>query len=156
MGTLGESLATQLESANNALIAAVEAMPDSQWQAACPDDGRSAGVVAHHVASSHQSIAGMVQAIASGQQLPPITMDMIHEGNAQHAKQFAHPDKAETVELLRSGGAAAAAMLRGLSDEQLARTGNVIGNPMSAQQVAEGILIGHPKMHLATVQQAVG
>jgi hypothetical protein len=47
-------------------------------------------------------------------------------------------------------------MLRSLNDEQLGRGGNVIGNPLTARQVAEGILIGHPKMHLAAIQQAKG
>ena len=54
-------------------------------------------------------------------------MDAINRGNAEHAIQFAHATKAETLALLRQSGAAAAAMVRGLGDTQLDRAGGSMG-----------------------------
>jgi hypothetical protein len=45
--------------------------------------------------------------------------------------------------------------LRGLSDEQLARTANMPGASMSADQAAERILIGHPEGHLQSIPGAL-
>jgi uncharacterized damage-inducible protein DinB len=157
MGERAETLAQRFEQANNDLIAAVDGLSDSQWQALNKDAGWSVGVTAHHVAVSHPAVAGLVQAIGSGQPLPPITLDMLNQGNAQHARESAGCTKQETLDLLRANGAAAAAVVRGLSDDQLDRTGTMpaFGDaPISAQQVIERILIGHPGMHLPGIRTA--
>ena len=156
MGAQGEALAQQLEAVNNELIGTVEGLSDAQWRATCAPEGWPVGVTAHHLASSHEPVAGLVLAIATGQQLPPLTMAMIDQGNAQHAQQFANVGKPETVDLLRSAGAKAAGMVRGLSDEQLQQSAPVLGGPpQTAQQVAENILIGHPRQHLASIRGAL-
>jgi hypothetical protein len=114
-------------------------------------------VAAHHVAVSHPALSGLIQAIGNGQPLPPITAELRYQGNAQHAQQFAGCTKEETLELLRANGAAAAAAVRGLIDEQLERTGTVpvFGNTsVSAQQVIERVLIGHLGMHLPSMKAA--
>lgn len=151
MGTLGESLAIRLEQANEELIRAVESVSDERWTAACPDDGRQINVVAHHVAVGHTSIAGIVQVAAQGGPMPPITMDVIHQGNAEHAREHAGCSRAETVALLRTNGAAAATLVRGLSDEQLNRAVQFMGGDTQPLQIAENILIGHVTSHLAAM-----
>src|SRR5262249_9059140 len=130
-------------------------MSDAAWSAPCPNDGRSIGVVAHHVASSYPTISGLVAAVATGQPLPPITEEMIHQGNAAHAQQVAACTQAETVALLRGNAQAASALVRGLSDEQLANTAPLFGQQVSARQIAENILVGHPKGHLAAMAATV-
>jgi Mycothiol maleylpyruvate isomerase N-terminal domain len=105
MSERARNLAQQLEQANQSLIATVEGLSDTQWRAKTPGDGRSVGVVAHHVATSHKSVAGLVGAIAHGHAVPTITMEMVHEGNAAHATQHANCTKAETLALLRQNGA---------------------------------------------------
>ena len=47
--------------------------------------------------------------------------------------------------------------MRGLSDEQLAKSGTVLtGNPpMSAEQVITGILINHIDEHLGSIRKTV-
>lgn len=80
----------------------------------------------------------------------------LHDANAQHAQQFAEANKAEVLALLRSGGAAAAAIVRGLSDEQLARTGQFADAmpPVPVQAMIEMILIGHVQGHGASIKSA--
>ena len=61
----------------------------------------------------------------------------------------------DTVALLRSSGADAAAVIRGLSDEQLDRSAPMAfagGAEMSAVQLVEGILLAHPAQHLASIK----
>jgi DinB family protein len=149
-------LAEQLEQANRDLIHTVEGLSDTQWRAKTPGDGRTVGVVAHHVAASHKSVVGLVGAIAHGQAVPTITMEMIHEGNATHATQHANCTKAETVALLRQNGAAAVATVRGLSETELDRTATFPMGTVTAAQVIERILTGHANDHHGTIRRAIG
>jgi hypothetical protein len=59
---------------------------------------------------------------------------------------------------MRSHGAAAAAIVRGPSDEQLDRTTDAIPGmpPVSAAQLIEMALIGHVTDHVASIKQATG
>ena len=155
MSERARTLAHELEQANQALITTIEGLSDAQWRAKTPGDGRSVGVLAHHVASSHKSVAGLVGAIAHDQKVPTITMEMIHEGNAAHATQFANATKAETLALLRQNGAAAVASVRGLGDTELERTVTFPMGTMTAAQVVERVLIGHANDHHGTIRKAL-
>jgi hypothetical protein len=156
MSERARHLAQQFEQANHALIATVDRLSDDQWRAKTPGDGRSVGVVAHHVAEGHKGIAGLAGAIAHGQPVPPLTMDMIHQGNATHAVQHAHCTKAETLALLRQSGAAPPATVRGLGEAELDRAATLPLGTMSASQVIERILIGHVHDHHGSIQKAIG
>ena len=144
--------------ANNGLIAVVERLTDAQWSAPGGPEGWSVGVTAHHLATDHAILAGFVEAVAAGRPLPTWTMDMLHQYNARHADEHKHCTKAETLELLRREGAAAASMVRGLSDEQLDRTAVIPwdgGPPVSAQRLIEQKLIGPIEEHLAGIRGAI-
>jgi uncharacterized damage-inducible protein DinB len=155
MSERARTLAHQLEQANHSLIATIEGLSDAQWHAKTPGDGRSVGVVAHHVATSHKMVAGIAGAIAHGQPVPPITMEMIHQGNATHAAQHAHCTKAETLALLRQNGAAAVAAVRAFGDAELDRTATFPMGTMSVAQVVERILTGHANDHHGTIKRAL-
>ena len=155
MSERAQTLADHLEQANRDLIHTVEGLSDAQWRAKTPGDGRTVGVVAHHVAASHKSVAGLVDAIAHGRTVPTITMEMIHEGNATHATQHAHCTKAETLALLRQNGAAAVATVRGLNETQLDRTVAFPMGTMTAAQVVERVLTGHANGHHDTIRRAL-
>jgi hypothetical protein len=156
MSERARTLAHHLEQANNALTATIEGLSDAQWHAKTPGDGRSVGVVAHHVASSHKMVAGIATAIAHGQSVPNITMEMIHQGNAKHAAEHANVTKAETLALLRQNGAAAVATVRGFGDAELDRTATFPMGTMSVAQVVERILTGHAQDHHGTIKKAIG
>ena len=154
-----EDLAMRFEQANVDVIAAVEACTEEQWRKQCAGEGWGIGVVAHHIAGAYPTIAGIAQGIATGQELPSITMEMIDHGNAQHANEFANCTKAEVLELLRSNGASAAGAVQGMSEAQLdkaAPLGPLGPDPVSAQQVIENILIGHAQGHLQSIQATTG
>jgi hypothetical protein len=156
MSARAEALAKRFEEQNEAVIAGVQKMSDADWSApAAADDPRPRGVVAHHVAMSYQPTFGLMQAIASGQGAPPITWDMIHAGNAQHAEGAANVTRDETVAALREHGQQVASTLRGLSDEQLDATAHVpmmSEHPLSAEQIGDYLVLGHIGMHAPSIK----
>ena len=154
MSARAQELARRLDEANAELARAIEGCSDATSRSACPEEGWAVGVTAHHVAVSHQQVAGLVQMIANGQQLPPFTMDMLNQGNAAHAEQAAGCTREETLKLLRENGPAASRAISGLSDEQLDRTAEMFMGPMSAQALIEGAMIGHAIGHLASMSAA--
>jgi hypothetical protein len=158
MGAKGEALAKQFEAKAQEATAAMEKLSDADWKKVTEAEKWSIGVTAHHVAGSHEPIAGIIKTVASGQSMPHFTMDMLNEANAKHAKDFANVSKADTIALHKNGVAAAAAVVRGLSDEQLGKSGTVLaGMPaMSAEQIVTGILINHINDHFGSIRKTVG
>lgn len=150
MGKQGEALAEKLQEATKKFIAVVEGIPDDLWKAKTKAEGWTVGVAAHHVAGGLGATSGLVQAVASGQPLPPLTTDMLDGQNAEHAGKFANCTKAETIAMAKQNSAAAVTMLKGLSDEQLARTGTLptLGStPLTGAQLTETLVIGHLQGH---------
>ncbi|HKW92260.1 MAG TPA: DinB family protein [Methylomirabilota bacterium] len=158
MSARAESLAKQFEAKAAEATALFGKLSDADWKKVTAAEKWTVGVTAHHLAGAHEPISGIVKTIASGQAMPHFTMDMLHESNAKHARDFASCTKADTVALHQKGAAAAAATVRSLSDADLDRSGTVLaGAPaMTAQQIVEGILINHIAEHLGSIQKTVG
>jgi hypothetical protein len=157
MSAQAAELADRFERANNDLIALIERLTGAQWAAPSEDDGRPVGVLAHHVATDHPILASFVEAVATGQPLPPLTMEMLDQYNAQHAAEHRGCTREETIDLLRREGAAAAGLVRRLTDEQLDRTAVIPWEgeaPVSARQLIERKLIGHIGEHLGGIRAA--
>ena len=154
MSEQAEALAAQFEVTNREFMEAVEHFTDEQWGTMVPGEDWSAGVVAHHIAASHEIIGGWVRALASGQELRP-TLEEVTEINAEHARQHGDCTREETVALSQRGGEDAARLVRGLSDAQLDRGGSFNGRPMTTRQLIERVLIGHPQRHLANIRSAI-
>lgn len=157
MGARADMLAKQFEAKADELTDTIEKLSDAEWKKVTAAEKWSVGVTAHHVAGAHEPIAGMAKAVASGQTLPPFTMEMLHEGNAKHAKEFAGCTRVETLALQKKGVASAAATVRGLSDAELDRTGTLLTDmpTMSVQQIIEGVLIDHVREHLDSIRATV-
>jgi hypothetical protein len=83
----------RFEQVNNELIAFVEACSDADWRRTATAERWPVAVVAHHVGSSHSVIAGLARKIADDEALPPVSWDMIHSMNAQHAQEHAAPTR---------------------------------------------------------------
>jgi hypothetical protein len=157
MGAKAEALAKQFEAKAQEVTAVLEALSETDWKKVTEAEQWSVGVAAHHVAGAHEGIANIIKTIAAGQSMPHVTMDRLHEMNAKHAQDFANVSKADTLALHTRGAAAAAAVVRGLSDEQLARSGTVLaGNPpMTVEQIITRILINHVDDHFGSIRKTV-
>jgi uncharacterized damage-inducible protein DinB len=157
MSTRATDLAAKLDEANATVIEAVENSSDADWQRVTASGGWTVGVAARHIAISHLPIMGLVELVGTGGEVPPVTMEMFHASNAQHAQEHASCTREEVLEILRRDGKAASEKLRGLSDEQLDRTASMAfagGAEMSAGQLVEMVLIGHPAEHLESIKAA--
>ena len=95
MSERAQKLAAAFERANDAVIAAVERCSDEQLRAVCDGEGWPVVVTAHHLALSYQTIAGMAVQVATGQPLPPMTMEDLNNFNAQHAEECANVSREE-------------------------------------------------------------
>ena len=157
MAAKSEALAKQYEAKVQETTAVLEKLSDAQWKKMTTGEKWTVGVVAHHIAGSHEGIAGIVKTIAAGQSMPNFTLDALHEMNAKHAQEFANVGKADTLALHKKGAAAAAAVVRGLSDADLARSGTVLtGMPaMTVEQIVTNILINHVDEHMKSIRAAV-
>src|SRR5579859_2370157 len=127
MSEQAQVLAHHFEQANAEAVATVDGCPEEQWKTHHAGENRTVNVLAHHIAVGHQIVAEWVQGMATGQRLPTLTMDSFTEPNAQHAQQYAQVTKPEVIAALQQQGAAAARMVRGLTDEQLERAGELLG-----------------------------
>jgi len=156
MGAKGETLAKQFEAKVQEATAVFEKLSDADWKKVTSAEKWPVGVTAHHVASSHQGIGGIMKSLAEGKGGPNIPMEGLHQMNAQHAKDFANCTKPETLELHKKNAAAAASLLRGLDDAAFDKTGSVFtGAPaMSAGQMA-GILCSHIDEHLGSIKKTI-
>ena len=158
MGAKGETFAKQFEAKAQEVTSTIERISDADWKKVTASEQWPVGVVAHHIAGSHQGLSGVVKMLADGKGGPNIDMDVIHAGNAKHAKEFANVSKADTLALHKTNVAAVGAMLRGISDADYDKNGTVLkGMPaMSAGQLAGGLLCGHMDEHLNSIKATIG
>ena len=103
MGARAEALAKRFEAKAQELTGVIERLSDADWKKVTPGEKWSVGVVAHHIAGSHEAIGGIIKSIASGQSMPGFTMDMLNDMNAKHAQEHANCTKAETLALHKKG-----------------------------------------------------
>ena len=158
MGARSEALAEQFEAKVQEAVAVFEKLNAADWNKVTEAEKWTVGVTAHHLASALEPVAGMVTAIVSGQSLGHFTRAMLDEMNARHAQEHAHCTRVETIALLKKGAAADAAVVRGLHDDQLAKSGTVFTDapPMTAEQVITGGLITHIDAHFGSIRKTVG
>jgi len=158
MGARAESLAKQFEAKAAEMTGVITKLSDADWKKITAAEKWPVGVTAHHLAGALEPISGMIKAIVAGQPLGNFTGYLLDEMNAQHARDYANCTKAETIELHRKGMAAAAATIRGLSDDQLAKSGTVFTGmpPMTAEQLITSGLLDHTDEHFGSIRKTVG
>lgn len=158
MEAKSEMLARQFEIKAREARDILEALGEADWKKVTAAERWSVGVTAHHLASVLEPIAVMIQTVAAGQARGDLTLEMLDEMNARHAREHAGCTKAETIALHEKGVAIAAAAIRGLSDDELARSGTLLTGmpPMTAEQVIAGGLLQHIDEHYGSIRETVG
>jgi len=160
MSARANALAERLEQGAAALAALAESLNDAQWKTPVPGDGRSVGVIVHHVASVYPLEIQLAQSVAAGKPIAGVTYaDAVATMNAGHAKDHAAVTKAEAVALLRTNSKAAAAALREFTDAQLDASATVSLNfdaPLTSQFVLEDHAVRHSYHHMGRIKGALG
>ena len=158
MSRRAESLAARIEEGASGLAAFAEKLSDKDWETRIPKDGRTVGVVVHHVASVYPIEIQLAQTLAAGKPVEGVTMDDVHAMNAKHAVDNDAASKAAAIELLRRNSAAAAAAIRALSDEELERAAPASlysGAPITCQFMLEDHAVRHSYHHLAKIRKTL-
>jgi hypothetical protein len=152
------ALAERLEQGSKALADFAEGLSDAEWNTEVSGDGRTVGIVVHHVASVYPVEIELAQAIASGKAVTGVTMDVIADMNASHAEAHANIDKQETIDLLLRNSRLAADSLRAFSDAQLDSAVPVslyADAPLTAQFFIEDHALRHSYHHLGKMRSTL-
>jgi hypothetical protein len=152
-----EALAARLEQGARALAALASTLTDAEWHTRIPKDGRKVGVVVHHVATMYPLEIQLAQLLGAGKPVAGVTWDVVHEMNAEHAKEYDAVTKEAALDLLRRNSTAAAAAIRALNDEELDRAAPVSLNsdaPLTCQFMLEDHAVRHSYHHLAAIRRA--
>jgi uncharacterized protein (TIGR03083 family) len=159
MGAKTDALARQVDAKARDAVATLEKLGDADWTKVTAAERWTVGVTAHHLAGGLEAVAGLVTGLATGgPSRGAFTRAMLDGMNARHAKEHADCTRAETLALFRKGAATASAVVRGLSDDQLARSGTVFTDapPMTAEQLIMLGLVGHIDEHMGSIRKTVG
>jgi hypothetical protein len=158
MSARSERLARRIEKGAANLAAFAEGLSEAQWNTPVPPDGRTAGVIIHHVASVYPIEVQLASVLASGKPVEGVTWAGIAEMNAKHAQEYAGTGKEETIEILRRNSAAAAEAVRAFTDEQLDSAASLSLNsnaPLTAQFMIEDHALRHSWHHLEIIRAAL-
>ena len=152
------ALAGRLERGARELATLAARLTQAQWETRIPGDGRTVGVVVHHVASMYPLEIQLAQLLANSEPISGVTWANVHELNAQHAAANRAVTREAAIELLRRNSAHAAASIRALTDEELDRAAAVSLNaeaPLTCQFFLEDHAIRHSYHHTARIQAAL-
>lgn len=157
-----ESLARRIEEGADNLASFAEGLSEAEWHKAVPEggkDGRTVGLIVHHVAMVYPIEVELAQIIARGNAVTDVTWEVVAELNAKNAREHANVTKAEALELLRRNSREAAAAVRAFTDDELDRAAPfslTSGAPVTAQFVIEDHALRHSWHHLARIRKALG
>src|SRR3954471_14244279 len=158
MAQRSNALATRLQQGASALADLAGGLTDAEWHTPIPKDGRTVGVVVHHVATMYPREIQLAQTLAGGEPVAGVTWDDVHQLNAQHARDYAAVTKEAALDLLRRNSSAAARAIRALNDEQLDRAAPVSLNadaPLTCQFFLEDHAVRHSYHHLERIRAAL-
>ena len=158
MGTKSEALARQFESKLHEALATVRALGDADWTKVTEAEKWSVGVTAHHFASILEPVSELIRALANGHSPERFTRATLDEMNAQHTRDHANCTKTDTIALLERGAVSTVEVLRGLSDDQLAKRGTALTDmpPISVEQLIVTVLLKHADQHFGSIRKTVG
>ena len=152
------ALADRLILGANKLAALAEGLTDSEWNKPVLGDGRTIGVVVHHVASVYPIEVELAQTLGMGNPITEVTKEVIDKANAEHALESIQADKQMTLELLRTNSENAAEAIRGFSDEELDNSAIVslyYNAPLTAQFFIEDHALRHSFHHLGKIKASL-
>jgi hypothetical protein len=158
MNNRAEALAARIEEGAAILGAFVEGLSDSDWRRPVRD-GRSIGVVVHHVATVYPIEVQLAQAIANGNAVTEVTWDVVNALNGKHAVEYATVSRMAALDLLARNSRDAASVVRAFTDTELdtaAPFSLSYGAPVTAQFVVEDHALRHSWHHLARIRAALG
>lgn len=156
--TRANALADRLIIGAMKLAKFVEGLSDSEWDAPVLGDGRTIGVVVHHVASVYPIEVELAQILGKGNPITEVTKEAIDTMNAEHAIENNQANRQKTLDLLRTNSENAANAIRKFTDEELDNSAPVslyYGAPLTAQFFIEDHALRHSFHHLGKIKASL-
>lgn len=156
--TRANALADRLITGAMKLAKFTSGLSDSEWDKSVLGDGRTIGVVVHHVASLYPVEVELAQNLGKGNPITGVTKDAIDTMNAEHALENKLSDRQKTLDLLRSNSENAANAIRKFSDEELDNSAPVslyYDAPLTAQFFIEDHALRHSFHHLYKIKKTI-
>jgi DinB superfamily len=161
MSRRAELLADRIEEGAANLAAFAETLSESEWRTAVPEsgkEGRTVGVIVHHVASVYPIEIDLARIVAIGKPVTNVTWDLVAKLNGKHFRDHKEVTKAEALELLRKNSRDAASAVRMFTDAELDQAAPFSlnsGAPVTVQFVIEDHALRHSWHHLARIRKAL-
>jgi hypothetical protein len=159
MSTRATQLANRIIEGAELLATFAEALDTAQWNTVVQPDGRTVGVLVHHIGHLYPIEIDVINLAVASTIITEVTWEGIARLNAEHAREFASVGKDEAIGFLRRNSRAAADAIRVLTDEQLDHAVYFSlsgGAPMTVQFIIEDHPLKHPWHHLARMRVALG
>ena len=159
--TRAAKFADDFVAAQDELVRLVESIRPDQWRLVGKnfpdrsnneDEGRSVGVIAHHVADSEQFIIDRIYQMLEGKTLTRVDF---HDVNARHAANHADVTHEEVLALLRANRASIEPRVRAIPDDALDAVHDTPAGPATIAQRLDRVLIGHLKVHQGSIEAAL-
>lgn len=158
MNSRAALLADRLEQGATELANLAQSLTDAEWKTVIPKDGRTVGVIVHHVANMYPIEIDVAKSVASRKAVVGVTWDAVAQINAQHSHDQASVTKQQAIDLLRKNSKDAADAVRKFSDEELDNAAPFslsADAPMTAQYVIEDHAMRHSFHHLSKIRAAL-
>jgi hypothetical protein len=153
-----EELAAKFEAKHREFVDFVEGLTDVQWLTLVPNEERSVAALVHHIAWAYLIEIEPFHAMALGRPDAPWTLDALNAVNLEHASEFAECAKQETLDLLNDNAARTAAIVRSLTEEQLARSGKFLES--APERIVDAwvdrVLTFHIYSHWKSLRETLG
>lgn len=155
MSKRANALAERLEQGAQALANLAESLSEAEWYINVANEGRTVGVLIHHVASVYPLEIDLARSLAAGKPIAGVTPAAVDHMNAEHADNHGAVTKQETIELLQKNSVMAAEAVRQFTDAELDNAAPVslyADAPLTAQFFIEDHALRHSFHHLASIR----
>jgi hypothetical protein len=159
MPSRANQLADRIEEGAALLAAVAQQLTPEQWATPVLPDGRTVGVIVHHVANMYPIELDVVRSALAQDVISDVTWDIVADINAAHAREHAGVSKEAALALLAQNSASAAREVRNLTDAELDRAvpfSLSYDAPVTVQYIIEDHPMRHPWHHLARIQRTLG
>lgn len=152
------AIAERLLKGANALADLAQNLSENEWNKPVVGDGRTIGVVIHHVASVYPIEVELAQTLGKGNPITEVTKRAIDKMNADHAIENNQVDRQKTLDLLRTNSENAANAVREFKDDELDNSASVslyYDAPLTAQFFIEDHALRHSFHHLGKIKASL-
>lgn len=152
-----QTLSTQFSALSQEVMEFVANCSTEDWQKITAEEQWPIGVTTRHIATGHFGLLSFIRRIVDGEPMPSLTVDTIHEANAQHAAEHANCTQNEVTEILQTNTTAVLDYLGKRSDEELARSAyfRLFGSEISAEKLFAAFFIIPVQEHMTSLKATI-